>query len=326
MSLRTPGGSGRSAPPRPIRCPFSPQRQRRKARPPPGAGAAAGGQAVGYQPLPRLGDHGGHGTLADRGHLLGFEGQLAPVVVPAEPADDDRPLPAHRPAPPGGPSRADDRDLGRPVAQGEIGPPCLRHLGTVHLTLDRHSPDPGDRPGDLAGQVDQAQAAGLGPTGWCRALPGPQGQGHAPAVPGGGTAAAVPAGGATTVPDRGAPAAVPAGGTAATRPWPAEVPRAAACRHSSTSMAWMPSRRAWWRPPSKPVGKNTSTMSHASTGARIRAPSARTLASLCWRARRAVYSSWHSAARAPWTLLAAICSPWPEPPTTMPSWARPWTT
>src|SRR5579875_503838 len=100
----------------------------RATRRPSASTMAAADQAVGYQPLPRLGDHGGHGTLADRGHLLGFEGQLAPVVVPAEPADDDRPLPAHRPSPPGGPSRADDRDLGRPVAQGEIGPPCLRHL------------------------------------------------------------------------------------------------------------------------------------------------------------------------------------------------------
>ena len=66
-----------------------------------------------------------------------------------------------------------------------------------------------------------------------------------------------------------------------------------------------------------------STMSQASTGARIRAPRARTLALLCWRARRAVYSSWHNAALTPWTLLAEICSPCPDPPITMPISARP---
>ena len=69
-----------------------------------------------------------------------------------------------------------------------------------------------------------------------------------------------------------------------------------------------------------------STMSQASTGARIRAPRARTLALLCWRARRAVYSSWHNAALTPWTLLAEICSPCPDPPITMPISARPQTT
>ena len=45
-----------------------------------------------------------------------------------------------------------------------------------------------------------------------------------------------------------------------------------------------------------------------------------------WRDNRAVNSSWHSAARAPWTLLAAICSPCPLPPTTMPRSAPPPTT
>ena len=46
----------------------------------------------------------------------------------------------------------------------------------------------------------------------------------------------------------------------------------------------------------------------------MRAPMESTLASLCWRLIRAVYRSLHSAARTPRTLLAAICSPWPEPP------------
>ena len=48
-----------------------------------------------------------------------------------------------------------------------------------------------------------------------------------------------------------------------------------------------------------------------------------TLASLWARARRAVYSPLHSAARTPRTLLAASCSPWPLPPTTMPTSALP---
>ena len=54
-------------------------------------------------------------------------------------------------------------------------------------------------------------------------------------------------------------------------------------------------------------------MSHGQYRRQDPAPRARTLALLCWRARRAVYSSWHSAALAPWTLLAEICSPWPGP-------------
>ena len=51
----------------------------------------------------------------------------------------------------------------------------------------------------------------------------------------------------------------------------------------------------------------------------LRAPMPITLASLCWRARLAVSSLQTSAARTPLTLLAAICSPLPEPPMTMPS-------
>src|SRR5260370_41863114 len=53
---------------------------------------------------------------------------------------------------------------------------------------------------------------------------------------------------------------------------------------------------------------------------------ARTLASLCRRPGRAVNRSLQRAARAPCTLLAAICSPWPLPPRTMPRSASPRTT
>ena len=50
----------------------------------------------------------------------------------------------------------------------------------------------------------------------------------------------------------------------------------------------------------------------------IRPPTERTLASLCSRASRAVSSLQARAARTPRTLLAAICSPLPEPPITTP--------
>src|SRR5205085_1844331 len=90
------------------------------------------------------------------------------------------------------------------------------------------------------------------------------------------------------------------------------------------SVIW-PTRRAW-RPPSKPVARNSSTMATARPSPRIRPPRPSTLASLCWRARRAVYSSWQRAARTPRTLLAAIVSPCPLPPSTMAKSARPATT
>ena len=68
---------------------------------------------------------------------------------------------------------------------------------------------------------------------------------------------------------------------------------------SSSSITVSSARRAAWRPPSKPVARNTSTMSRASSVATTRAPRERTVASLWRRANRAVYSSWHSAALAP---------------------------
>lgn len=88
--------------------------------------------------------------------------------------------------------------------------------------------------------------------------------------------------------------------------------------HSSDSMAAISARRGTWRPPSKVAVTNTSRIVTASSGATKRAPSASTLALLWFRARRAVVSSWQSAARAPWTLLAAMASPWPLPPRTTP--------
>jgi hypothetical protein len=49
---------------------------------------------------------------------------------------------------------------------------------------------------------------------------------------------------------------------------------------------------------------------------------AMTFASLCCRANRAVDSFQTKAARMPLTLFAAICSPLPEPPMTMPRLGR----
>src|SRR5690606_12413695 len=66
----------------------------------------------------------------------------------------------------------------------------------------------------------------------------------------------------------------------------------------SVSSSSLPTRR-WWRPPSKGVARKTATISSASAGATIRAPSASTLASLCWRARRAVNRSLVATARTP---------------------------
>ena len=55
----------------------------------------------------------------------------------------------------------------------------------------------------------------------------------------------------------------------------------------------------------------------------MRPPTETTLASLCSRARTAVSSDQTSAQRMPTTLLAAICSPLPEPPITTPRLSRP---
>ena len=68
----------------------------------------------------------------------------------------------------------------------------------------------------------------------------------------------------------------------------------------------------------------TGFPSQPSQAVRLGAPIAMTLALLCRRASRAVSRFQHRAARTPTTLLAAICSPLPDPPITMPrlpSWA-----
>ena len=51
----------------------------------------------------------------------------------------------------------------------------------------------------------------------------------------------------------------------------------------------------------------------------MRPPTAITFALLCFLASFAVSMLQASAARTPLTLLAAICSPFPEPPITIPS-------
>ena len=60
------------------------------------------------------------------------------------------------------------------------------------------------------------------------------------------------------------------------------------------------------------------TISNDSSVECMRPPMATTLASLCSRASVAVSTDQASAARTPGTLLAAICSPLPEPPITIP--------
>ena len=84
----------------------------------------------------------------------------------------------------------------------------------------------------------------------------------------------------------------------------------------------MPIRRACRSSSLKGVARNTSTKRVISSTVCIRPPTAITCASLCWRARTAVSSDHTSAQRMPATLLAAICSPLPEPPMTTPRLPR----
>ena len=63
---------------------------------------------------------------------------------------------------------------------------------------------------------------------------------------------------------------------------------------------------------------NASASAAASSRVCMRAPMATTWASLCWRPSCAVSMLQASAQRMPGTLFAAICSPLPEPPITMP--------
>ncbi len=80
----------------------------------------------------------------------------------------------------------------------------------------------------------------------------------------------------------------------------------------------MPIRRACRSSPLNGVDKKTSTNRVISSSVCIRPPTAITWASLCSRARTAVSSDQTRALRMPLTLLAAICSPLPEPPMTTP--------
>ncbi|OEJ26880.1 hypothetical protein AS594_22755 [Streptomyces agglomeratus] len=79
------------------------------------------------------------------------------------------------------------------------------------------------------------------------------------------------------------------------------------------------SMRRWWRSsPEYGVARKISTNFVASSWVCMRPPMEMTLASLCSRPSAAVCSLQASAARTPLTLFAAICSPLPEPPITMP--------
>lgn len=84
----------------------------------------------------------------------------------------------------------------------------------------------------------------------------------------------------------------------------------------------MSMRRMWRSSPENGVPRKVSTNFVASSCVCMRAPTATTLALLCWRPSDAVSSLQASAARTPFTLFAAICSPLPEPPITMPR--APW--
>ena len=85
--------------------------------------------------------------------------------------------------------------------------------------------------------------------------------------------------------------------------------------------------RRSWRPPSNGVVEPELE----DLVGEARAPRCGRPSTARWRRcargdRRAVYRSLQSAARTPCTLLAAICSPWPVPPSTMPRSASPATT
>ncbi len=77
-------------------------------------------------------------------------------------------------------------------------------------------------------------------------------------------------------------------------------------------------RRMWRSSPENGVFRKISTNFVASSWECMRAPTATTLALLCSRPRAAVCSLQASEDRTPATLLAAICSPLPEPPITTP--------
>jgi hypothetical protein len=78
-------------------------------------------------------------------------------------------------------------------------------------------------------------------------------------------------------------------------------------------------RRAWRGLPENAVARKVSTNDVASSRVCSRAPMLITLASLCCLASWAISARQTRAARTPSILLAAICSPLPEPPMTTPS-------
>lgn len=78
-------------------------------------------------------------------------------------------------------------------------------------------------------------------------------------------------------------------------------------------------RRVWRASSEYGVARKVATKSVASSSVCMRAPTETTLALLCSRPRAAVSLLQARAQRTPLTLLAAICSPLPEPPMTMPS-------
>ncbi len=97
----------------------------------------------------------------------------------------------------------------------------------------------------------------------------------------------------------------------------ADSPRGRA--HRSCSKAVILSMRPAWRPPCQVAAKKACNDSWATSGPVNRAPMHTTLASLCSRARRAEVTSWTTAARTPFTLLAAIEIPMPVPHTHTPT-------
>lgn len=77
-------------------------------------------------------------------------------------------------------------------------------------------------------------------------------------------------------------------------------------------------RRVWRSSPEYGVFRKASMKLTTSSWVCIRPPMEMTLALLCSRPSSAVWTLHARMARMPLTLFAAICSPLPEPPITMP--------
>lgn len=80
----------------------------------------------------------------------------------------------------------------------------------------------------------------------------------------------------------------------------------------------MSMRRVWRSAPEYGVFRKVSMKLTTSSWVCMRPPTEMTLALLCSRPSSAVWTLQARIARMPLTLLAAICSPLPEPPITMP--------